>query len=257
MFLTSSKLKSKAFLFVLCAVCAAGTHAAKPSRVNKPAEARPKGVEMVAPGALTVSERELNTFIFPGQVKRIFFPAGAAVTGEPIYLSGGTQVMLQFAKTNEESIQMVVELADGNVHTLRVQPRPVQGVVHSIAGAKPRKAVTTPLTADGPGKVDPRAEDIELLKRVVGGEVPDEFTPVDLPKPTRFDKFSVIPMSGWSDGGSKRIYVFQLVAQPGQTALVAAPQFYRNGITAVMLDGDVVDATTSPTLFVIEEAGDE
>jgi hypothetical protein len=38
---------------------------------------------------------------------------------------------------------------------------------------------------------------------------------------------------------------------------VANPQFYRPGITAVLLDGDVVDARNSPQLFIVEELNDE
>jgi hypothetical protein len=51
--------------------------------------------------------------------------------------------------------------------------------------------------------------------------------------------------------------VFSLVAAPGETAVVAAPQFYRPGITAVAVDGDVVDVATSPTLYVIEEVSSD
>jgi hypothetical protein len=200
--------------------------------------------ELVAPagGAMTVSDKELNTFVFPDTVKRILFPAGSPVVGEPIYLAHGTQVMLQFAKS-DDSIQMIAELQDGTVHTLRVLPRPVQGMEGSGAAA--------------PSVGDVRAADIDLLKKVVMGEIPEDFSSVELPKPTRFDKFTVIPMYGWSDGATRRAYVFSLVANPGQVALVAAPQFYRPGITAVMLDGDVVDENNRPLLYVLEEVNDE
>jgi hypothetical protein len=217
--------------------------------------------ELVAPagGAMTVSDKELNTFVFPDTVKRILFPAGSPVVGEPIYLAHGTQVMLQFAKS-DDSIQMIAELQDGTVHTLRVLPRPVQGMAHSISGAKARKPVPSRMEGSGaaaPSVGDVRAADIDLLKKVVMGEIPEDFSSVELPKPTRFDKFTVIPMYGWSDGATRRAYVFSLVANPGQVALVAAPQFYRPGITAVMLDGDVVDENNRPLLYVLEEVNDE
>jgi hypothetical protein len=51
--------------------------------------------------------------------------------------------------------------------------------------------------------------------------------------------------------------IFSLVSVPGQTAVVAPPQFYREGITAVMIDGDVVDSNSSPNLYVVEELHDE
>ncbi len=222
-----------------------------------------KGSQLEAPvsGAVTVSDYEFNTFVFPDVIKRIFFPAGSPVVGKPVYLAENTQVMLQFAKGNDKPIQMVAELESGDVVTMRVVPKPVAGVTHAINGARPRTAALAARKAaagDAPQSAAPRGEDIELLKQMMArNEPPSGFDPVKLPRPTKFDKFTVVPLAGWSDGSAKRILVFSLVALPGQTAVVAPPQFYRPGITAVMLNGDVVDAESSPQLFVVEELRDE
>jgi hypothetical protein len=229
----------------------------------KPADAKKatKSLELEAPipGVVTVSDYEFNTFVFPGTLKRVFFPAGAPVSGKPLYLSENTQVMLQFSKGSDTPVQMVAELENGAVVTLRVLPRGIPGVVHSVNGAR-AKRISAP-RAEGSSDaqaVAPRGEDIELLKHLMTHrEPPAQFEPVKLPATARFDKFSVVPLASWSDGGTKRIMIFSLVAVPGQTAVVAPPQFYRPGITAVMLDGDVVDANTMPQLFVVEELADE
>lgn len=221
---------------------------------------RQKGsIEAPVPGAVTVSDYEFNTFVFPDAIKRIFFPAGSPVVGKPVYLAENTQVMLQFAKGNDKPVQMVAELENGQVVTLRVVTRAVPGVTHAVNGARVRTAAAPRQPASEQAQAAaPRGEDIELLKQLTSkGEPPSGFDPVSLPRPTRFDKFSVVPLAGWSDGAGKRILVFSLVAVPGQTAVVAPPQFYRPGITAVMLDGDVVDAQNSPQLFVVEELNDE
>jgi hypothetical protein len=155
---------------------------------------------------------------------------------------------------------MVAELENGQVVTLRFVPRPIPGVTHTVNGARiktaaPPRINTTPIQ---PQEHSPRTEDVELLKFLVSnGEPPGGFEPIALPGPTRFDKFSVVPLTGWFNGANKRIMVFSLVAVPGQTAVVAPNQFYRPGITAVMLDGDVVDEQHSPQLFVVEELNDE
>lgn len=223
-----------------------------------------KGSQLEAPvaGAVTVSDYEFNTFVFPDVIKRIFFPAGSPVVGKPVYLAENTQVMLQFTKGNDKPIQMVAELEGGDVVTMRVVPKPVAGVTHAVNGARPRSAAAAAKKAsvagDTPQSAAPRGEDIELLKQMMArNEPPSGFDPVKLPRPTKFDKFTVVPLAGWSDGASKRVLVFSLVALPGQTAVVAPPQFYRPGITAVMLNGDVVDAESSPQLFVVEELRDE
>lgn len=225
-----------------------------------PAKSKKAPVELEAPvpGAVTVSDFEFNTFVFPDAVKRILFPAGSPVVGKPIYLAENTQVMLQFAKGQDKPVQLVAELEGGQTVTMRVVPKPVPGVTHSVNGAAMRGAPVRKPTGSAAAAAAPRGDDIELLKAVVtNNEPPPGFDAISLPAPTRFDKFSVIPLSGWADGSGKRILVFSLVAAPGQTAVVTPPQFYRPGITAVMVDGDVVDAENSPMLFVIEEMNDE
>ena len=253
-------VQSKLFYVAVCAALsfsAAGAYAQSAKRV-------PKG-EIDAPisGAITVSDSEFNTFVFPDVIKRIYFPAGSPVVGKPMYLSDNTQVLLQFAKGGPKVVQMVAELESGKVVSLRLAVRPVAGITYAVPGAKARTAASgaaAKRTVEGEGSLNvaPRGEDIELLKALTAsGQPPAGFEPINLPRPTRFDKFSVVPLAGWSDGATKRILVFSLVAVPGQTAVVSPPQFYRPGISAVLVDGDVVDANNSPQLFVVEELGDE
>lgn len=207
-----------------------------------------------------VSDRDFNHFIFPGPIANgPIFPAGAPLQGKPVYLANNTQLLLQFQKNSDKPVQMVVELENGNVYKLHLKPRPVNGITHRIDGARdPKKATASnKMTGEGGDASGPRGEDIELLKHVVSTGAPVGFDPVPLTKTTRFDRFSVVPLAAWSDGMSKRVMVFNLVAHQGQTAVVAPPQFYRRGITAVMLDGDVVDANNSPSLFVVETLDDE
>lgn len=220
---------------------------------------KPTGQVLEAPpaGVLTVSDFELNTFAFPASVKRVYFPANSPVLGTPIYLADNTQVMLQFAKGADKPIQMVVELETGKVVQLRVLPRAVPGVSHKTAGAAAAPKSTAGEQLDSPSAGTPHAADVELLKHLVSeGVPPADFEAVALPGVTRFDKFSVVPLSAWSNGG-RRLMVFSLVAVPGQVAVVAPPQFYRPGIAAVLVDGDTVDEKNSPQLYVVEETVDE
>ncbi len=243
---------------ILAALCAGLVGALSPAAY---AQSKKTAIEAPVSGAVTVSDYEFNTFVFNDAIKRIFFPAGSPVVGKPVYLAENTQVMLQFTKGHTKPIQMVAELEGGEVVTMRVAPRAVAGVTHAVNGAKVKSAAkraAAATTAEGAQAAAPRGEDIELLKQMIArNEPPSGFDPIKLPRPTRFDKFSVVPLAGWSDGSTKRILVFSLVAVPGQTAVVAPPQFYRPGISAVMLDGDVVDGQNSPQLFVVEELNDE
>lgn len=248
-------------LLVAVLVAAAGLAIAGPAQSKTTPQSNKTTIELPAPGTVTVSDYEFNTFVFSEPAERVIFPAGSPVTGEPITLAGGTQVLLQFAKGADRPIQMVVELQSGKVETLRVVPKAVPGIIHPVNGAKlnarPARASTADLNDEDRIAASPRGADVELLKTLTTtGTAPDGFDPVTLPAPTAFDKFTVVPLAGWSDG-ERRVYVFSLVAQKGQVAVVSPNQFYRQGISAVLLDGDTVDELNSPQLFVVEELNDE
>lgn len=218
-----------------------------------------KDVKFEAPrqGEITVSDHDFNRFVFSSPIVQLVFPGNAPVLGQPVYLAGNTQVLVQLQSGTDKAVQMVVELDGGHVETLRLLPRPIAGIVYGKGANDSKAAVSGPVTAADQAAGTPRGEDIELLKRVVQNDIPSGFDSIALPRPTRFDKFTVVPLAGWSDGGSRRVMAFSLVAVPGQTAVVAPPQFYRPGITAVLVDGDVVDAKNSPNLYVVEETHDE
>lgn len=226
-------------------VVAEKEEAAKPA---KPAEELKFAAPL--PGEVTVSDRDLNRFVFGTAITNLVFPPNAPVVGKPTYLANNTQVLVQLRRGDDKPVQMLVELDNERVVTLYLKPRPGNGVVYRHEGA--RDSGTAAASRSAGGDAAPRGEDIELLKRMVAGDVPGEFEPIALPRPTRFDKFTVVPLAGWSDG-NRRVLSFSLVAVPGKTAVVASPQFYRQGITAVMLTGDHVDESTNPQLYVVEE----
>lgn len=216
----------------------------------------------VSADTLMVSDRDLNRFVFSSPVKRVIFPAGAPVLGQPIYLSGNTQVLVQVAKGSDAEFAMIVEGENGKVVSLRLSPRPVAGAVHRIDGARDLGAVraTTPKAEPADGE-EGRGEDaqsskaIRLLADFAMQALPEGFEPQVLPNPVRFDKFTVIPLEVWSDG-SFRVTRYSLIAVPGQTAVVSQPQFYRDGVLAISLDGNVVDSSQTPILTIVdEEAG--
>lgn len=207
-----------------------------------------------SPGSeIVVSDNSLNRFVFPAPVSQIVFPTGAPVKGEPTYLSNNTQVLVEFNRGVDKVVQMVVELETGEVLTLDLRPKQVAGVVHQVrSGAKGAPAATNGLGPE-PLAQPPYASDVELLKQIVSGQIPPGFEQTTLPAPARFDRFSVIPLVGWSDDVYRKVTVFSLVAEPGQSAVVAPQQFYRPGLAAITIDGDVVDEHRSPTLYIVEE----
>lgn len=274
----SSQWKSSAKLAVAVAlaISAVSAHAqAKRGElstfVEKPASASKAAGDLARepvkfmaplPDELVVSDRDFNHFVFPEPVAQIVFPAGASLKGKPTYLAGNTQVLIQLARGSNEPVQMVAETESGAVHKFYLRPQPINGTTHRVAGARDPKSSAQPRAvrnvdgaqaAGAMTEVSARLEDIDLIKMAERDDLPSNFEAISLPRATKFDKFTVVPLRGFSDGVSKRVMVFNLVASPGQTAVVAPPQFYRPGITAVMIDADHVSDTSSPLMYVVED----
>lgn len=209
---------------------------------------------------IIVSDRDYNHFVFNSPISQLLFPAGAPIEGEAQYLSNNTQVLVQFTRGSDKPFQMIVELENGEVHKEYLKARPVKGVFKKFDSKLKNHSPNTPRASENSvgqaEQVSAGAKDIELLKRMLSGDLPGDFENVALPGITRFDKFTAIPLTGYSNG-VKRIFVFSLVAVPGQSAIVAPPMFYRQGITAVMLDGDTVNNEISPQLYVVEDETNE
>lgn len=251
----SNSSPSKALLVAFISLALSPQFAgAKETTKSTPSTSTPESFEPPLANEIVVSDRDFNHFVFPAAiVNGPIFPAGSPILGKPVYLSDNTQLLLQLVQGSDKPFNMIVELENGAVYKFWLRPRPIAGITRRVDGANEKRSAHRGDGSQGVVSPPARGADIELLKAVVAGAIPEGFESIELPAPTRFDKFSVIPLSGWSDGDSRRILMFSLVAVPGQTAVVAPPQFYRPGITAVSLDGDVVDQTSSPTLYMIEE----
>lgn len=200
-------------------------------------------------GAIVVSTQGLNRFVFPAAVvKGPIFPADAPVLGAPVYLDANRQVLVQFVPGSDRPFEMVVELSGHQVESFLLVPRSVSGVTYHARGVPPPPKRERPAATTGGAH---RAQ-ITLLRSVVMGEVPDSFYPAPLPPAARFDKFDIVPRASWSDGEGHRILEYALESVRGQAAVVAAPEFYHKGMVAILLSGEVVDATHSPLLYILE-----
>ena len=205
----------------------------------------------VRPGDIVVSTQGLNRFVFPAPVvKGPIFPADAPVLGTPVYLDDNRQVLIQFLPGSRRAFGMVVELAGHQVKSYVLAPRDVPAVTYHARGVRPpRKAWHA---TSGKGANGAHSAQVKLLRRVVMGEVPDSFYPTRLPPAAQFNKFDVVPRESWSDGGGHRILEYSLISVHGQAAVVAPPEFYRSGMEAILLSGDLVDAVHSPILYILE-----
>ncbi|MHB0929167.1 MAG: hypothetical protein ACYC3W_09765 [Candidatus Nanopelagicales bacterium] len=232
----------------------------KPHKHKKPvrikledvAPEKPK-VDPYANVTLTdVSSTELNRFVFATPIKQVVFPASVPAS-KPMYVSGNREVLVSFGPDMPRVAQMVAEMTNGKIATFYLHAQNGPGAVVHYDGAIGGLPERTPAPAAANKSDSPGSQVIPLISAVIRGEIPSGFEIIPTPAVTDFDKFTVVPVDAWSDRDSLNIYVFQLIAAKGKSAAVSAPEFYRPGVLAVDVDGDTVDATHSPYLYVVEE----
>lgn len=253
----SPRFPSKNKLTALVAGAVLALSALSAQAADAPA-AKGQAFEPPAANEVVVSDRDWNHFLFPEKVVRgPYFPDSAPIPpgSKPVWLAGNTQFLLQIQRGAGDRFQMVVETESGAVHKLYLKPSPVAGTTFRVKGGS-FAATAARAAAAQPAAPAGRSEDVDLLKRLVVGDIPADMETVKLPVPVRFASFTAVPMAMW-EGSGRRVAVFNLVAVGGKTSTVAPPQFYRPGVTAVLLDGDQVAPGVAPTLFVLENVTDD
>lgn len=208
---------------------------------------------------MVVSSSEINRFIFPVAVKKLVFPTWFNVSTPPTYLAGNKQILVSFDNAVEKPVQMVVVLENDEVFTYWLKIRPVQGVVFKAPVLKKAEVDTYEVGMNVPRGNSPFSQDIKIIEKLKANqESLAGFEEVAIPRVAKFDKFSVVPLVSWSNKVDRKATVFQLIAAPGQQAVVSPSQFYRPGVTVVSIEGgDKVDATTSPYVYMVEEDSHE
>lgn len=207
----------------------------------------------------TVSTHDYTRLVLPEPIQRIYVADEHALQAEPEYLANNTAVLLLFAKTkSSRPLQLVIHYKSGNTSTFYVRP-----------GEGPGNTITVPGDANqAPGVQRPGAaqpapaaresvygSDIKLLQSLVQGLIPEGMQPLPLPAPTVFDRFSVQPDLALTDG-ARNVYVFRLLAEKGQASVISPSQFYRPGVSAVMVDGDRLDPSNPRRVFLVENGNE-
>lgn len=204
---------------------------------------------------LVLSNTQLNILRFPLKIKHVWFPANTPLVGQPVYFAGDHAVMLQFEPGMDQPVQIMAEMANGEVmnESARLQAGP--GATVNMADLSP----SFQGNGAGQGGSEPKAPDttgmaaVRLLQSVVQGRIPNGFQSEPLPAATPFQEFIAQPVMVWFNPDmGLRIYVFQLQSKAARAITVSAPEFYRPGVESVLLTSDSVGAGSSPFLYIVE-----
>jgi hypothetical protein len=276
--LTPSLRNNAALAGLLLAVSFSAAHAATPGKsAEKLPASKVQGVSLKSDPALPsvpeeasnpyagvkvhpVSTHDYNRLVFSEPVARIFVSDEKALVDAPEYLAGNTSALLLFNKNpSKRPVQVLVNFKSGGSAVLYVRPGDVPGAVLQVenveggSGDKPKASSAADAAAAAvAGGGTPHDGALRVLKGLVQGVVPEGYQPLPLPAPTHFDRYTVNPELAATDG-FRSVYVFRLVAQPGKVSVISPNQFYRPGVSTVMVDGDRLDDANPRRVFLVEE----
>lgn len=208
-----------------------------------------------ARGELRLSNSQLNILRFNQPIRHVWFPAATPLVGKPAYFAQDHAVMLQFEPGVDQTVQIMVELANGTVLSKEARLRSGPGAVLTLSDASGSIFTGQPAAAGS----EPEAPDttgmaaVRLLQSVVQGIIPSGFEVKPLPEATPFQEFLAQPVAFWQNPDEGlRVFVFQLQGKASPAITVTPPEFYRPGVEAVLLTSDTVGVGHSPFLYVVE-----
>lgn len=219
-------------------------------------EAAPKAVRL---NEYEVSDTDYNRFVFPVAVTQVISPAGANLLSPPLYMAGNKHVLLKLTGAANRPVQVVAELEDNTVQEFYLKPAPIRGITRELGVREYRsRQVRDSEASEAATAATPSAADMRLLEKFSTGQIPGDFEEEpNLPPEVHFERFWVKPIAVWSNGGNTRVEAWRLIGRPGLAATVAPPQFYRQGVRAVLLENDVVDGRTHPLLLLVTDNYEE
>lgn len=220
----------------------------------------------------SVSDSQLNRFVFPEPVEGVYFAEGAPLPEcpanagpqdpcKPVFLNGRRMMLLQLRAGAKGPVQMLVHLYSGRIVTLNLLPAPGVGAVVRVDNAEDgasdarmtaeRRAGVTAAAASDAGMTDSE-QNVQLLTRFAKGDLPAGFEPEQVGAPVRYELFDVIPMAQWSDGGNWRVHLMQVKAFSDQPVAINAGLFRNERVRAIALDRDTITNSQPAQLYLLE-----
>lgn len=218
-------------------------------------EATPETPTHSVPG-MVLSNTQLNVLRFPTKIKHVWFPANTPIVGQPVYFAGDHAVMLQFEPGMDQSVQVMIELANGAVMNENARLQAGPGATINMGDQSPAFEGGSSGSTQAAEPVAPNTTGmaaVRLLQAVVQGRIPSGFVTEALPAPTPFQEFTAQPVMVWMNSDQDlRIYAFELVSKSKQAITITPPEFYRPGVEAVLLTSNVVGAGQNSFLYIVE-----
>jgi|GEM_PF-2049029 len=192
-----------------------------------------------------------NRLVFPEPYAQVVIPPDAPLADDPIPLSGHRGLLLRPREGASGAIPVFVQLRSGASFTVRLKPED---------GAEPAvfRYRDAPDMAAKPQQERRPADRwiAETVLAALDGERPEGFEASEPPRPARLvldeadgESVRLTPETAWR-GSRHRLRVYRL--QADRMVNVEPRDFYRQGVVAVTVEGDVVGPHHRPRLIILE-----
>lgn len=195
---------------------------------------------------VVMSDQDYTRLELPAPFARIVFPPGTQLDGQPISLADGRVVLVRFKPEFSRRVTAHFELVDGRVLSVQLEQR--KGVKPTVWRA-PGLSDQVPRLSGRPD--DKWIRDL-FLSAIMQGQ-PASMDPIALPPAAQMGALRAHPEAAWA-GSGYRMLRYRL--QSDSLLSISPPDFYRDGVVAVLVETDVVSPSHSPVLLVLEEARD-
>lgn len=190
-----------------------------------------------------------NRIVLPEAYEQIVIPPDAPLADEPIPLDGHRGLLLRPREGAEKAIPVFVQLKSGESFTVRLEP-------DDEADPAVYRYRDAPDISEQPDQARPDDQWIaDTIVAVLDGERPNGFEETDPPSGGRLvlgdgsGAVELDPVEGWR-GSQHKLSVYRLTAD--RIVNVEPRDFYRDGVVAASVEGDVASPRHHPRLIVLE-----
>lgn len=200
-----------------------------------------------------------NRLVFPVPYQKIVIPPDAEVQEAPVSLKDNMGILIRPSR-GAQPISIFVQLVTGEAFTVRMTPSSnPEGTVFRYKGAadiqiKPAKAerpedgwIADAMVNAAQGKTPLGFETgaaLVPIKAIIAPRDPDGRYNAD-----KLNRIDLTPVNNWV-GSGYRLKVFRLSAK--SPINIEPRDFYRDGVIAVAIDGDIASRNNTPLMVLLE-----
>lgn len=199
-------------------------------------------VAMAESETVGVSTQGYNRFTFASPFEAVVLPPEAPVASQPVALGGNTTLLIELERGIKAPVQMVVQMANGQVYDLTLEP-----------GAKRPAVWIQPSGDEGRAPIQRPTDErlVNIFKDVLAdpNTAPKGYREIARPNAGRMHGLTVDYVAAY-ESRSQKLYVMRL--RSDRLSPIIPQDLYVRGVKAVYIEGDAVGPQMAPLAVILK-----